>query len=133
MDDLTRRLREDAARIDVAMTPQLDERIRASLEDVTPERPRNARTPRSFSLWWASSLTGVAAAIAVIAVVNLDRNVPVTVPVTGGDASPFEIPALDLDVEAAVLTSPLTEELEALQSDLEKAEKAVREDFPLGL
>ena len=35
MDKLGRRLREDAARINVEVSPELDDRIRASLERVT--------------------------------------------------------------------------------------------------
>ena len=41
---------------------------------------------------------------------------------------PLEIPALDLDVEAAMLTGPLTRELEDLQADLKRAEEGVRGD-----
>ncbi len=41
---------------------------------------------------------------------------------------PIEIPVLDLDVEAAMLTGPLAQELEDLQADLKKAEEVVRGD-----
>ena len=74
MDKLKEALREDAAAIDATVSAELDDRIRASLEGVQPERPNAPRPRRGLSMWWASSLTGVAAAAAVIAVINLSRN-----------------------------------------------------------
>ena len=69
MDRLTKRLREDAARIDAEIPVELDDRIRASLMSVEPRGAKpERRETRSPLFWWASSLTGVAAAIAVIAV-----------------------------------------------------------------
>ena len=64
MDKLALQLREDAAKIDVGISDELDDRIRASLESVTPEKPKpkDGRKP-GFSLWWMSSLTGVAVAL----------------------------------------------------------------------
>jgi len=132
MDNFTRRLREDAARIDAEVSPQLESRIQASLAAIEPEvvrQRRPARRPVSF--WLASSLTGVAAALAVIAVLNvIDSNEPEAVPrvVDANPAQPLEIPALDLDAEAAMLTAPLARELEDLQADLKKAEEVVRGD-----
>ena len=38
MDKLAERLREDAARIEVTVTPELEARIRASLEGVAEEQ-----------------------------------------------------------------------------------------------
>ena len=133
MDELENRLRSDAARIRADVSAELDDRIRASLEGIVPEQPQKRRPVRSWSLWWASSLTGIAAAVAVIAVVNLFGNRPAAPPAAVADGQSIEVPRLDLRVETAVLTSPLTEELEALQADLEKAEKTLRDDFPLGL
>ena len=40
-------------------------------------------------------------------------------------------PPIDLNLEAAMLTAPLEAELEALQSDLKKAEEKVRRDIGL--
>jgi hypothetical protein len=132
MDKFTKKLREDAAMIDAEISAQLDSRVRASLTAIEPEGARQrkpARRPVSF--WLASSLTGVAAAFAVIAVLNvIDSNEPAAVPrtVAVNPAQPLEIPALDLDVEAAMLTGPLARELEDLQADLKKAEEVVRGD-----
>ena len=133
MDKLAKRLREDAATIDAEVSAQLDSRIQASLAAIEPEaarRQRNARR-RPVSFWLASSLTGVAATLAVIAILNIvDTNEPAAVPRTMADNTPqpIEIPVIDLDVEAAMLTGPLAQELEDLQADLRKAEEVVRGD-----
>ncbi len=134
MDKLTSKLRDDASRIDAEIPAQLDSRIRASLNAIEPEatkRRQPARRPVSF--WLASSLTGVAAAVAVIAVLNvMESTEPAAVPqaAAGNTVPPVGIPVLDLDldVEAAMLTSPLARELEDLQADLKKAEEIVRGD-----
>jgi len=132
MDNFTRRLREDAATIDAEVSPQLETRIQASLAAIEPEVARQRRPARRpVSFWLASSLTGVAAALAVIAVLNVnDSDEPAAVPrtVAANPAQPLEIPALDLDAEAAMLTAPLARELEDLQADLKKAEEVVRGD-----
>ncbi len=133
MDKLANRLREDAANIDAEISAQLDSRIQASLTAIEPEAARRQRDPgrRPVSFWLASSLTGVAAALAVIAILNVvDRNGPAEVPRTVADntVQPIELPAIDLDVEAAMLTGPLAQELEDLQADLKKAEEVVRGD-----
>ena len=132
MDKLANRLRADAAKIDAEISAQRDSRIQASLIASEPDGARQrkpARRPVSF--WLASSLTGVAAALAVIVVLNIvDSNKPAAVPrtVAANPAQALQIPALDLDVEAAMLTAPLAQELEDLQADLKKAEEVVRGD-----
>jgi hypothetical protein len=122
MDKLANRLREDAATIDAEISAQLDSRIQASLNAIEPETARRHRVPgrRPVSFWLASSLTGVAATLAVIAVLNVvDVDEPAAVSRTVADNTmpPIEIPVLDLDVE-----------LEDLQADLKKAEEVVRGD-----
>ncbi len=136
MDKLGERLRDDAASIDAEISAELDHRIQASLRGVAPERAQPAsQSPRPYSFWWASSLTGIAAAIAVIAIINLERSGPE--PSAGNSVKPLVtvqplvMPGIDLKAEAAMLTNPLQQELEALQSDLKKAEQAVREDVEL--
>lgn len=131
MDKLADRLRRDAQSIDVAVSDELDDRIAASLRGVTPdgERVSTARSRRPALFWWASSLTGIVAAGAVIVIINLgSKDVPQTVtPATIAAA----VPTLDLKAETAMLTGPLEEELDALQSDFEKAEEIVRADIGL--
>ena len=129
MDRLAKRLREDAERIDARISPELDERIRTSLRGVRPATgPRPAAAARPPWFWVASSLTGVAAALAVVAVVNL--RTPNPVPATQvAVPAPLELPTIKWRVQDAVLTSPLEQEIEDLQSDLKKAEDAVKEDI----
>ena len=132
MDKLARKLREDAASIDAEISAQLDSRVRASLNAIEPARaPEPIPRRRSVSLWWASSLTGVAAALLIIAILNVaDRDEPVVItePVAANTVEPIEIPVIDLDVQAATLTGPLAQELEDLQADLRKAEEMLRAD-----
>ena len=129
MDKLSKRLREDAARIDVTVSDELDDRIEASLRAVTPETDKaRDRVVRPPLFWWASTITGVAAAAAVIAVLNWqvpDEPVPPPAPIA--ELAPLP----DLNVEAAMLTAPLQQELEDLQSDLRKAEEKVKRDIGL--
>jgi hypothetical protein len=129
MDKLAKRLREDAAHIECTVSDELDDRIRASLGNIDPQppaEPQRARRPLAF--WWASSLTGVAAAIVLIAVVNLQGPAVVTT-TTEPVAQPLVIPSIEWQAETAVLVSPLEQEFEDLQSDLKKAEEAVRQDI----
>ena len=108
MDKLARQLREDASRIECEVSAQLDDRI--------------------FPLWWASSLTGVAAAIAIIVLVNLQSQ-PVPPSVTEPAPQALVIPSIEWETQPAALTRSLEVELENLQSDLEKAEEAVKQDI----
>jgi hypothetical protein len=129
MDKLAKQLRNDAHRIECAVSEELDDRIRASLEGIQPEsvqRPR--RESKSFSFWWASSPTGVAAAIVVIAFINLQAPGPGSVS-TESNPQPLVIPTVQWHTETAVFTSPLEQELEDLQADLKKAEEAVKQDI----
>ena len=138
MDKLRDTLKADAGQIRVTISDELDARIHASLQGVEPELPARQRQPRkSFSFWFASSLTGIAATILVIVVANLKGpGAPVTVassPATNS-ATPVvteQAFAPLLKAESAVLTAPLREELENLESDLKKAERAVREEIGL--
>ena len=129
MDKFTERLREDAARIDAEISPELDARIQASLHSTSPVAARQQTRPaRSHMFWLASTLTGVVGALALIAIINRDI----------GDISPqvtaengvqqISLPEVDLKAEAAMLTGPLADELERLQQDIKKAEEAVRDD-----
>ena len=69
MDKLAKQLRDDAEQINVSVSDELDHRIAASLRAVTPVE-ESKRTPvvRPPLFWWASTITGVAAALAVIAI-----------------------------------------------------------------
>lgn len=128
MDKLAKQLRTDAERIEVTVSDELDRRINASLRAVEPvkQAPRNAKPPL---FWLASTLTGVAAAVAVIAIVNWQApDEPALVTPVNLVAA---VPMIDLKAESAMLTGPLQEELDKLQSDLKKAEEKVKRDIGL--
>jgi hypothetical protein len=129
MDKLAIQLREDAASINVAVSAELDDRIRASLEAVTQEHPRESAAPtRPRSMWWASSLTGILAASVVILLINLNQPAP---PPAVIDAPVSALFQPQLIIDPAVMTAPLQKELEDLEADLKKAEAAVRKEFGL--
>ena len=127
MDKLAKRLRDDAANIDVDVSDELENRIQASLVGVEPEPPKTTRrASRPGSFWWASSLTGIAVAVGVIALLNLQQP---AAPPTDVDAQTVVFPAIQWHAEPAVLTAPLEQEIEDLRSDLERAEEAVKQDI----
>jgi len=134
MDKLAKQLKDDAARIDVHISDEFDRRMAASLEGIMPEvpdAPRLRQRPAAF--WWASSLTGVAAALVFIAVINTHSEGEVT-PVVSPPTSPVSmatIPTIDWKAESAMLTRPLQRELEDLQADLKKAEEKVKKEIGL--
>ena len=129
MDNLAKRLREDADQIEVAVSPELDGRIYASLQGVRQEASQPVATAnRPAAFWWASSLTGVAAAVAIVAIVNLQESEP-EIAATEPPVQQFSIPRFNWKPKTAMLTETLEQELEDIQSDLKKAEQAVKEDF----
>ena len=137
MDNLAHQLRKDATDIHVDVSPELDYRIRASLEGITPEPPKKARPERSAAFWWASSLTGLAAAMIVITVMNLNAPTagpqPVAeAPTVTEEAQEFELlPRLPLKAESAMIESPLEQEFKDIQSDIEKAKKELEDKVDL--
>ena len=141
MDKLAKQLRADAERIDVAVSDELEQRILASLHGVSPRAETSLDSParlgqRSARFWWTSSLTGIAAAALIIVIINSQSQQPgVVVPGDMPTMSPVALvdnmPVIDWKTETAMLTSPLREELEKLQSDIKKAEKKVKQDIGL--
>ena len=135
MDKLARQLKQDAAAIDVQVSDELDRRISASLQGIAPEKPAApAVQPRPALFWWASSLTGIAAALAVIAIINSHSQegieavpqVVITSPVTEP-----AVPTINWNARSAMLTRPLQRELEDLQSDIKKAEEKLKQEIGL--
>jgi len=123
VDNFEERLKRDAAAVRADVSPELESRLRASLESAAAANPR-ARSRRPAWFWLASSLTGTAAALTVIVVLN--RQEPAAPPVTVAAPPPL-LSMPNLNVRPAVL-GPLEEELDKLKSDLEKAERVVRDD-----
>lgn len=128
MDNLAKKLSADAEQIDVSISPQLDDRIRASLQSVSQEKAATTSKSQPTSFWWASSLTGVAATLAIIAIVNLSG--PESEPgVTEPPPPSMATSRIDFNLKPAMLTQTLEQELENIQSDLKKAEQVVRDDL----
>lgn len=136
MDKLERELKRDAERIRAEVTPELRTRIDASLHAERIER-RDTRPGRPGGyFWWFSGLTGVAATL--IVVVLIDRGRDATQPATGEapaimvvvpDSGSLDIQLQPLDVRNADFTEPLEDELAKLKSDLEKARDEVERDI----
>ncbi|HZD52305.1 MAG TPA: hypothetical protein VE175_04615 [Woeseiaceae bacterium] len=129
MDEMEKRLKRDAARIRARVPPDVSARVQASLSRATePGRP----TPRTISLglWLAASLSGAAAAALLLLLLpHADRSPPPeplarSVPLPRSIAGEFP-----LEVKTAELTAPLEQELDNLQSDIEKAREQVKEDL----
>lgn len=135
MDKLAQQLRQDAEKIEVTVSGELDHRIAASLRSVTPETGSIAapRSHRPALFWWASSLTGIAAATAVIVIVNTQQPVEPATPIPAPTPASVVavVPVIDWKTETAALAGPLQQELDALQSDIKKAERKVRDDIGL--
>lgn len=137
MDEFERRLRDDAARIRAEVSPALDARIRASLEaadlPARPARSSPSSPPPQWSSWWASSLTGLAVALCLIALVNYwpDTASPPEAPEAVARTTAIATVTPLLRAETAVLTAPLERELDDLEADLKKAREVVRADLGL--
>lgn len=136
MDEFEKRLKQDADAVDASVSPQLRARIDASLRGTGRARATGPEKRSTSRLWWASSLTGLAATIAVIAVVNMNRSepppgeVPVAdMPTVPDTALDFPLIPPELDIQSAEFAGPLEEELLKLQADIEKARNSVREDI----
>jgi hypothetical protein len=141
MDELKSRMKQDADAIRTETTPELRARIDASLHCARETVPPSPITPnRSSSLWWASSITGLTAAILIVVLANWNKPVEPEVPdISAGTQMPLSNPVslpegwqigeeFLLNVESADLTRSLEEELINLQSDLEKAKENVERD-----
>ena len=140
MDNFEKQLKRDADAIDAEVSGELRARIDASLHGIEPVRQVNKESP-ALNLWWASSLTGLAAAVLVIVLVNWnqpDRGGVTPVETTAEARAEADLPTVPegpgdtpimLDIRTAEFTSPLEQELENLQSDIEKARESVKKDL----
>lgn len=133
MDELGRQLRDDAARIDVAVDPELEKRIEASLAAAERRPAAAAPRPRSRRFHVASALAGAAAAAVLVAVLLPDADEagepPAATPAYAGQL-PNPIP---LELRRADLTDPLKQELEHLESDARKVREKLERDLGVTL
>ncbi len=136
MDEFENTLKRDAENIRTEVSPELQARIDASLRATQRIQPVAESHVSGINLWWASSVTGLAAAIIVIVLINWNRPTaePMsveqiadrTVPVAVDELQGFSPPRL---IKTADFTTPLEEELVRLQADIERARANVREDI----
>ena len=138
MDEFEKRLKRDAQGIDADISPQLASRIEASLRSVERIESLREKGSATSNLWWASSLTGLAAAAAVIALLNWNR--PDPEPVLPEQTAFAVVPdareylqqiqgRLPLRAETADFKHGLEDELVKLQADFEKARENVNRDI----
>jgi hypothetical protein len=141
MDELKTRLIEDAGEIEAVVSPELQQRIDASLHAARETRSvAGGRPAKRNSLWLISSLTGLTAAALIILVISWNQP-PETVPQVQVAGQQLEVTdnalldgwnitgGLSLNIESADLTRSLEDELVNLQSDLEKARENVEQDI----
>jgi hypothetical protein len=136
MDEFENRLTRDADAIEAEVSPELRERIDASLRGTKRIEPVPESGAPGINLWWASSLTGLAAAVIVIVLINWNRSTmelapvePVadrTVPATFDELQGLNPPRL---IKTADFATPLEEELARLQADIERARANVKKDI----
>jgi hypothetical protein len=133
MDEFENRLKRDAEDIRAGISPELRTRIDASLRATEQIRPVPESRAPGINLWWASSLTGLAAAVIVIVLINWNRPTTELAPVESIASVPDydnDIPSLYRpQLKTAGFTKPLEEELIRLQADIERARQNVREDI----
>jgi hypothetical protein len=138
MDEFEKRLKQDAAGIQAKISPELEDRIRASLHAAGREVPQPTRHTAVSKLWWASSLTGLAAAAAVIVLVNMSSvpgDAPVPAPLASRKVPDYRLYIeefqghMPLRADAVEFTDGLEEELARLQADLERARQSVSRDI----
>jgi hypothetical protein len=132
MDDIERRLREDAKAIRAEVPPQLTARIASSVRGVRALPP--ARREFGWPLWLAASLTGAAAAAVAIVSVNwrsMNEPAPPSAEAVAESVPDYirDFEQLPLHAKTADLTAPLEEELKNLRSDLERARENVEQDL----
>lgn len=135
MDKLANQLKLDAEQIDVRISDELEQRIEASLQGIAPQRRmRPDAMTRPAGFWWASSLTGVAVTLLIVAFFNFQsghQQQPDVLTTTSPMVAMPSVPRIDWRTESAMLTSPLRQELDNLQSDIQKAEQRVRREIGL--
>jgi hypothetical protein len=141
MDEFKNRLKQDADAIRAETSPESRVRLDASLHSARENiPPLPVPQPRTSSLWWTSSITGLTAVLLIVLMANWNRPLEPAAPKVSAAIETTPEPSVSLpegwqmggqillNVESADLTRSLEEELSNLQSDLEKARKNVERD-----
>lgn len=140
MDDFEKRLKNDAMQIRSEVSPELENRIESSLRSVGRDIPVVERRTASSKLWWASSLTGLAMALLVIALVNWNSATTDAPPEMRAENPGETVPdhreyLRQLQEQVAPqpgsveFANSLEEELNNLQADFEKVRENVARDI----
>jgi hypothetical protein len=136
MDEFEKRLQRDADDIQAEVSPELRARIDASLRGTKRIQPVPEAGNPGINLWWTSSVTGLAAAIIVIVLINWNSPAPQQIPVEPVVASTVPAALDELQglnpphlIKTADFATPLEEELARLQADIERARATVRKDI----
>ena len=136
MDEFEKRLKRDATAIDASVSPQLEERLAASLHSAGREVPvAEQRSPAFSRLWLASSLTGLAAAAAIMMFVYRTEPEIVEMPVVAETVPDYREymeqlqENLPLRTETVEFADGLEEELTRLKADMLKARETVSRDL----
>lgn len=136
MDEFEKRLKRDAEAIDASISPQLQERLAASLHAAGRDVPvAQRRTPGFSRLWIASSLTGLAAAAAVMVFMYRVEPEVVEPPVIAETVPDYRDymeqlqENLPLRTETVEFADGLEEELTRLKADMLKARETVSRDL----
>ncbi|MEM6732053.1 MAG: hypothetical protein AAF658_10890 [Myxococcota bacterium] len=118
MDELTRRLREDAKRIDAQVFEDQEARLLAALESTEPAviRPRGVRWT-----WVLAAAAGIAAAAALVALLPAEEESAESAESTG-----LMVSNIDADAATDEILDPLSTEYENLQSDFIKVRQKLR-------
>lgn len=139
MDKLERELKKDAEAIRADVSPELAARLDASIRAAAPVAGKRRRSRTAFSWWWLSSLSGVAAALLLIAFLNRGESPSIVpegqTPVADEKPPVTVVPISDvpLEVRTVQFAEPLADELDNLKSDLEKAREKLAKDLRLTL
>jgi len=135
MDEFTDRLKADAAAIEADVSAELRARIDASIQSLDHGGTAAVGKSRPVFRWWASSVTGLAAAVLVIALLNrttMEETAEIR-EVSTAVVVPEYVRQLNveflLEAEYVVFTEPLEDELDRLKSDMAKVRDNVRKDL----
>ncbi len=135
MDEFTERLKADAANIEADVSTELRARIDASIRALDHDEAAAVRKSRPVFRWWASSGTGLVAAVLVIAFLNRTTTEEAVeiLDVSAGVVVPEYVRQLDvkflLEAEYVEFTEPLENELDKLKSDMAKVRDNVRREL----
>lgn len=125
-NDTGRKLKNDAQAIEARVGPDLRKRIDAAIAAAGPGRAKARRAHAPRPMTWAAVATGLGA-VALIVLLAGREPPPAPTPTAVADV-PLVLPE-PLALRTVEFTGPLTQELDHLRADLEKAAKSIERDL----